>query len=175
MTLGGAIPSVNDMKDEKTAFSHLDATGRARMVDVGDKPETDRTAVARGAVFVHAETLRLLRENLVAKGDALTVAQVAGIQAAKRAHEWIPLAHPIQLDHVSVDFRLDDESSSIAIQASVRARGRTGVEMEAMTAVSAAALALYDMLKAADRNLVIGEVCLWEKRGGRSGEWRREP
>ena len=98
MTLRGALPSVNDMSDEKIVLSHLDAAGRARMVDVGDKPVTDRQAVARGAVFAHAETLRLLRENLVAKGDALTVAQVAGIQAAKRAHEWIPLAHPLQLD-----------------------------------------------------------------------------
>lgn len=145
------------------------------MVDVGDKAESDRSAVARGAVFVHPKTLALLREHEIAKGDALTVAQVAGIQAAKRAHEWIPLAHPVAIDHADVDFRLDDESSSIAIQATVRAHGRTGVELEAITAVAAAALTLYDMLKAADRGIVIGEICLWEKRGGRSGEWRREP
>jgi len=163
------------MSDEEPEFSHLDAGGRARMVDVGDKEETDRFALARGAVFVHASTLAALREDRLTKGDALTIAQIAGIQAAKRAHEWIPLAHPLRLDHVAVDLHPDEESSSIAIQATVRARGRTGVEMEALTAVSAAALTLYDMLKSADRSLVIGEICLWEKRGGRSGEWRRRP
>jgi cyclic pyranopterin phosphate synthase len=163
------------VKEDRSTLSHLDAAGRARMVDVGDKGETERSAVARGALFVHAKTLQLMRDNELSKGDALTVAQVAGIQAAKRTGEWIPLAHPVTVDHVAVEFHLDEETSSIAIQASVRAHGRTGVEMEALTAVAAAALTLYDMLKAADRSVVIGEICLWEKRGGRSGDWRREP
>jgi len=143
------------------------------MVDVSEKPATSRVAEARGRVFMHKDTLRLVAENRAAKGDVLTVARVAAIQGAKRASEWIPLAHPLALTAVDLEFDLDEESASIGILARVRTQGPTGVEMEALTAVSVAALTLYDMLKAADRGMVIGEIALWEKRGGRSGVYRR--
>jgi cyclic pyranopterin phosphate synthase len=143
------------------------------MVDVGDKPATDRVAVARGVVFMHRETLKLVEENRVQKGDVLTVAKLAGIQAAKRTGELIPLAHIIPLSAVDLEFHLDPEGSSIGIQATTRAQHKTGVEMEALVAVSVAALTIYDMLKAADQQMVIGEISLWEKRGGQVGVYRR--
>ena len=143
------------------------------MVDVGAKPVSARVAVARGRVFMHRDTLALLREGRAPKGDVLATAHVAGVMAAKRTSEIIPLAHTLVLDGVDLAFTLDDDSTSIGIEARVRARGRTGVEMEALTAVAVAGLTLYDMLKAVDRGMVMGEIAVWEKRGGRSGVFRR--
>jgi len=154
-------------------LSHLDTRGRVRMVDVSAKRVTSRTAVARGRVFMHRDTLALIARGQAKKGDVLATAHVAGVLAAKRTSEIIPLAHSIPIEGVDMAFSLDSASSSVGIEARVRTRARTGVEMEALTAVSVAALTLYDMLKAADRGMVIGEVTLWEKRGGRSGAWRR--
>src|SRR5262245_32147008 len=154
-------------------LSHLNPQGRVRMVDVGGKPVTARVAVARGRVFAHRDTIALLRDGRTPKGDVLTTAHLAGVMAAKRTSEIVPLAHPIPLDNVDLAFVLEEESASIGIEARVRTRGRTGVEMEALTAVTVAALTLYDMLKAVDRGMVIGEIALWEKRGGRSGVYRR--
>ena len=143
------------------------------MVDVGGKAVTTRVAVAHGRVFTHRDTIGLLRDGRTPKGDVLTTAHLAGVMAAKRTSEIIPLAHPLTLDAVDLAFSLDEEAASIGIEARVRSRGRTGVEMEALTAVAVAALTLYDMLKAVDRGMVIGEIALWEKRGGRSGVYRR--
>jgi cyclic pyranopterin phosphate synthase len=154
-------------------LSHLDAAGRVRMVHVGRKPVTSRVALARGRVFMHRQTLDLIREGRSPKGDVLATAHIAGIMAAKRTSEIIPLAHPIPIDGIEIAFAPDESSSSIGIEARVLTRARTGVEMEALTAVTVAALTLYDMLKAADRGMVIGEITLWEKRGGRSGVYRR--
>ena len=144
------------------------------MVDVSAKRVTLREATARGRVFMHRDTLALLRENRGPKGDVLATAHVAGVMAAKRTSEIIPLAHPIPLEAVDLAFALDADNSSVAIEARVRTRSRTGVEMEALTAVAVAALTLYDMLKAVDRGMVLGEFALWEKRGGRSGVYRRQ-
>jgi cyclic pyranopterin phosphate synthase len=154
-------------------LSHLDSRGRVRMVNVGAKPVTARVAVARGRVFMHRDTLALLRDGRAPKGDVLTTAHLAGVMAAKRTAEIIPLAHALPLDGVDMAFSLDDATASVGIEARVRTRGRTGVEMEALTAVTVAALTLYDMLKAVDRGMVMGEFALWEKRGGRSGVFRR--
>lgn len=155
-------------------FSHLNQAGRGRMVDVGDKEVTQRLALARGWVSMSGQTLERIREGTVGKGDVLGVAQLAGIMAAKRTHELIPLCHPLRLAAVDLDFNLDDERGRVIIEARVRAQDRTGVEMEALTAVSVAGLALYDMCKALDREMVIGDVRLVEKSGGRSGHYRRE-
>jgi cyclic pyranopterin monophosphate synthase len=144
------------------------------MVDVGAKAVTARVAVARGRVFMHRDTLALLRDGRTPKGDVLTTAHLAGVMAAKRTAEFIPLAHTLALDGVDLAFSLDEESTSIGIEARVRARGRTGVEMEALTAVAVAALTVYDMLKAVDRSMVIGDIRLVEKRGGKSGDYRRK-
>jgi cyclic pyranopterin phosphate synthase len=154
-------------------LSHLDARGRVRMVDVGDKPVTARVALARGRVFMHRDTLELLRDGHAPKGDVITTAHVAGVLAAKRTSEIIPLAHSLPLESVDLAFSLDADTASVGIEARVRTRGRTGVEMEALTAVTVAALTLYDMLKAVDRGMVMGEFAVWEKRGGRSGVFRR--
>ena len=154
-------------------LSHLDARGRVRMVDVSAKAETAREAVARGRVRVAAATLGLVRRGKNPKGDLFATAHLAAVMAAKRADEWIPLAHPLRVEGVEVAFALVQRPPSIAIECRVRTTGRTGVEMEALTAVSAAALTLVDMLKAVDRSLVIEQVALWEKRGGRTGEWVR--
>ena len=143
------------------------------MVDVGAKPVTRRVAVARGRVFMNRDTLDLLRDGRTPKGDVLTTAHLAGVMAAKRTSEIIPLAHGLPLDGVELTFTIDMTGASIGIEARARARGRTGVEMEALTAVAVAALTLYDMLKAVDRGMVIGEIAVWEKRGGRSGVFRR--
>ena len=139
-------------------LSHLDASGRVRMVDVSGKRVTLREAVARGKVFMHRDTLDLLRSGQAPKGDVIATAHLAGVMAAKRTSELIPLAHPLALDAVEIAFRFDVESPAVEIESRVRTRGRTGVEMEALTAVTVAGLALYDMLK---------------KRGGRSGAYRR--
>ncbi len=158
-----------------TPLSHLDAQGRVRMVDVTAKSETTREAVARGRVRMAPATLRLLRAGGGPKGNALTTAHLAAVMAAKRTGEWIPLAHPLRVEAVEVAFALESRPAAVSIECRVRTTGRTGVEMEALTAVSAAALTLVDMLKAVDRTLVIGDIALWEKRGGRSGEWLRAP
>lgn len=154
-------------------LSHLDSKGRVRMVDVGGKRVTARGALARGRVFMHRDTLRLLRSGRTPKGNVLVTAHLAGVMAAKRTSEIVPLAHPVPLEAIDLAFSLDDETSSVGIEARVRARGRTGVELEALTAAMVAGLTLYDMLKAVDRGMVMGEFALWEKRGGRSGVYRR--
>lgn len=152
-------------------LSHVDEEGRARMVDVGDKAATARKAIAEGEVHMAAETLDLIRRGALKKGDALSVAQVAGIQAAKRTSELIPFCHPLPVDHISVEFELDDELPGIRIRAEVRVSGKTGVEMEALTAVSVAALTIYDMAKAAQKDMRIQNVRLVEKTGGKSGDY----
>lgn len=154
-------------------LSHLDARGRMRMVDVSAKAETLREAVARGHVRMAPATLRLLREGGAPKGNVLAAAHLAAVMAAKRTGEWIPLAHPLRVEAVDVTFTLEPRRPGVTIETRVRTTGRTGVEMEALTAVAAAALTLIDMLKAVDRSLVVEEIALWEKRGGRSGTWRR--
>jgi cyclic pyranopterin phosphate synthase len=143
------------------------------MVDVGAKQETDRLARARAAVTMKPETLDLIRSGGIAKGDVLAVAQIAGIMAAKRTSGLIPMCHLLLLDEVGLDFRLDEQRSVVEIEAWVRNHGRTGVEMEALTAVSVAALTIYDMCKAVDRGMVIGEIRLAEKSGGKSGAYIR--
>jgi cyclic pyranopterin phosphate synthase len=154
-------------------LSHLDARGRVLMVDVGGKRVTRRVALARGRVFMHRDTLALVRDGRAPKGDVLTTAHLAGVMAAKRTSDLVPLAHPVPLDGVRIAFSFDDEASAVGIEAEVATRARTGVEMEALTAVTVAALTLYDMLKAVDRGMVLGEIALWEKRGGRRGTWTR--
>ncbi len=152
-------------------LSHVDARGRIRMVDVGDKEETQREAVARGRITVGTAALRAIRAGTVKKGDPLQTARLAGIVAAKRTSDLIPLCHPLQLSHVDVEIMR--EKNGYTIEARVRTTGRTGVEMEALTAVAVAALTIYDMLKALDKTMVIGNICVMEKRGGRSGEYKR--
>ena len=152
-------------------LTHLDERGAARMVDVGDKPDTDRVAIAGGMVFMQPETLRLIREGAIKKGDVLTVARIAGIMAAKRTSELIPLCHPLPLTHVDVELTLDDEQSAVRVVATARTRGKTGVEMEALTAVSVAALTIYDMAKAVDRAMKLSDIRLLEKHGGQRGDY----
>ncbi len=151
-------------------LTHVDGEGRARMVDVGRKPDTERVAVARGEVTMRPETLRLIAEGGVPKGDVLAVAQVAGIMAAKRVPDLIPLCHPLLLTRVDVEFYIDEGASRIEIIATARCCGKTGVEMEALTAVSVAALTIYDMAKAVERTMRIGNIRLVRKSGGKSGE-----
>jgi cyclic pyranopterin phosphate synthase len=152
-------------------LTHLDESGAARMVDVGHKPDTERIAVAGGQVQMRPETLRLIREGAIHKGDVLTVARLAGIMAAKRTADLIPLCHPLPLTHLDVTLTLDEAASRVIIRATARTVGKTGVEMEALTAVSAAALTIYDMAKAVDREMRIGDIRLLEKRGGKSGDY----
>ena len=152
-------------------LTHLDDDGNAVMVDVSDKASTERTATAKGSVFMAAETMALILEGGVKKGDVLSVAQLAGIMGAKRTADLIPLCHPLGLDKVSVKIDLDDALPGFIVTAEARVSGSTGVEMEALTAVSVACLTLYDMLKAADRGMVISQVRLLSKSGGRSGDW----
>ena len=151
-------------------LSHVDDEGRVQMVDVGEKVDTDRLAVAKGHVTMRPETLRLIVEKGVAKGDVLPVAQVAGIMAAKRVPDLIPLCHPLLLTKIDVEFDINEEASRIEITATVRSRGKTGVEMEALTAVSVAALTIYDMAKAVERTMRIEDIRLVRKSGGKSGE-----
>ena len=158
------------MADE---LSHLDARGRARMVDVGDKPVTQRVGVARGEVRMDPTTLARIAEGSLPKGDVLATARIAGIQAAKRTSEWIPLCHPLPLDVVEVELRPDPGHSRVEIEARVQVHARTGVEMEALVAVSAAGLTIYDMCKAIDRGITVEGVRLIRKSGGKSGEWKR--
>ncbi len=152
-------------------FTHLDPLGRARMVDVTPKDPSHRRAIARAKVFMSADTASAVARGAIGKGDVLAVARVAGIQAAKRTPELIPLCHPLLVGAVLVNFRIED--TYIEIEAEVETVDRTGVEMEALTACSVAALTVYDMFKSRDKEMVIGEVALWEKSGGRSGHYRR--
>jgi len=154
-------------------LSHTDARGAARMVDVGAKPARRREAEAGAFVAMSPAALRAVRDNRIAKGDVLGVARLAGLQAAKRTADWIPLCHTIPLDGVEVDLDLDAARGRIAIRARARARSATGVEMEALVAAAAAALALYDMIKAVDRAATIGPIGVIRKAGGRRGPWRR--
>ena len=156
--------------NEQHSLTHLDDQGRARMVDVGEKDVTHRVAVARGHVSVQPETARLIRQGLMKKGDVLTIAQVAGIMGSKKTSELIPLCHPLPLDKVDVDLELDEQRCRVNITATASTTARTGVEMEAMTAVSVAALTLYDMCKSVDRGIRIEGLRLVSKRGGRSGD-----
>ena len=155
-------------------LSHLDATGRAKMVDVGGKPETARAAVAEGAVRMSREAFELVERHAVDKGDVLATAELGGTMGAKRTGELIPLCHPVVLDHVAVSAALAPELPGVRITASAKAVGRTGVEMEALTAVAVACLTVYDMVKAVDRSMTIEHVRLVEKTGGTRGDWRRE-
>ena len=154
-------------------LTHLDEEGRARMVNVGDKALTHRVCVAVGEVRMAPETLAKIMASEIEKGDVLATARLAGIQASKRTSEWIPLAHPLPLDAVSVDFEPGQADGLLLIRARAEAHWRTGVEMEALVAVSAAALTIYDMCKAIDRGMLIGEIGLLEKSGGKSGNWIR--
>ncbi len=151
-------------------LSHIDEQGRARMVDVGAKPDTQREAVARGLVTMKPETLKLVAEGAISKGEVLSVARVAGIMAAKNTPHLVPMCHPLLLSHVEVDLRLDSDISAIEITATVRTTGKTGVEMEALTAVSGSALTIYDMCKAVDKAMRIEKVRLVRKTGGKSGD-----
>jgi len=155
-------------------LTHLDEQGRAHMVDIGAKDVTHRICVARCEVRMAAETLARISEGRVAKGDVLATARIAGIQAAKRTHELIPLCHLLALSKVTVDFELDEAGRCVNVTALCRLSGQTGVEMEAMTATMAALLTLYDMVKAIDRSAEIGSVRLLEKHGGKSGSWTRD-
>jgi cyclic pyranopterin phosphate synthase len=154
-------------------LSHLDESGRARMVDVGDKPESRRTAVAEGQVRMSREAYDLVAAHAVAKGDVLAVAEVAGVMAAKRTGELIPLCHPLGLDVVRVEARLAPELPGVRLSATASVTGRTGVEMEALTAVGVGCLTVYDMVKAVDREMVIEGIRLISKSGGTRGDWRR--
>jgi cyclic pyranopterin phosphate synthase len=151
-------------------LTHLDNKGRAQMVDVGQKPDTEREAIAKGEVVMREETLELIRSGLLKKGDVLTVAQLAGVMGAKKTADLIPLCHPLQLTHIQVDLELDNKLPGVQITAAVRTLGKTGVEMEALAAVSIAALTVYDMAKAAEKTMVIRNVRLVEKHGGLSGD-----
>lgn len=158
-------------------LSHVDEQGRARMVDVGDTPDTQREAIARGRVLMQPQTLALIQEGGLPKGDVLAVAQVAGVMAAKRTHELIPMCHPLLLTHIGVEFELREPEqegnlAQVDIIAKVRTTGRTGVEMEALTAVTVAGLTIYDMCKAVDRGMRLDAVRLVRKSGGKSGEWQ---
>lgn len=153
------------------ALTHFDAAGRAAMVDVSGKEETARTATARGRIVMQPETLALIREGRAGKGDVLGVARIAGIMAAKKTHELIPLCHPLMISKVTLDLEPEGEDA-VAIEATVKLSGRTGVEMEALTAVTVAALTVYDMVKAVDRSMRIEDVRLVHKAGGKSGEFR---
>jgi len=155
-------------------LTHVDESGRARMVDVGAKDDTERVAIAKGEIVMKPETLALIRAGSIKKGDVLAVAQVAGIMAAKRTSELIPLCHPIPLTKVDVDLMLDESLPGVRLIATAKTVGKTGVEMEALTAVSVAALTVYDMAKAAEKTMKIQNIRLVEKHGGKSGDIKNE-
>lgn len=155
-------------------LTHLNEAGRARMVDVTDKNLTQRTAIARGRVRTSPETIRLIAGHGFKKGDVLAVAQVAGIMGAKRTSDIIPMCHPINITGVDLDFQLNESAGTVEIEATVKVAGQTGVEMEALSAVSIAALTIYDMCKAMDKGMIIEEICLVRKTGGKSGDFYRE-
>jgi len=158
-----------------SSFTHIDDKGRVRMVDVTDKQPTVRVAVAAGAVMMRPATLKLISDQKVKKGNVLETARIAGIMAAKKTSELIPMCHPLSLTHVQIDFEPDETSHCIRIEASVRTIDQTGVEMEALTAVSTAALTVYDMCKSYDRDMTIASIRLLEKSGGKSGTYKRKP
>lgn len=155
-------------------FTHFNEQGRAKMVDVGEKPLTQRVAVAAGRVLVNPETFRLIRSGGMKKGDVLTVAQIAGVMGAKRTPDLIPMCHPILMDGIDLHLTLDETRLSVEIQASVSCDGRTGVEMEALTAVTTAALTVYDMCKAVQKDMVISDIRLLRKTGGVHGDYHRK-
>ncbi|MBL0713461.1 MAG: cyclic pyranopterin monophosphate synthase MoaC [Desulfosarcina sp.] len=157
-----------------TEFTHLDQDGRVRMVDVSDKPPTDRRAIAQAVVVMQPETLAQIQDQNVKKGNVLETARIAGVMAAKQTAALIPMCHPLNLRHVQVDFHPDESRHQIRIEAAVRIHDRTGIEMEALTAATVAALTIYDMCKALDRGMQITDVWLVQKSGGRSGTYRRE-
>jgi len=163
------------MSNDSPKLSHLDERGQARMVDVGDKQVTERLARACAVVRMQLATLELLLDGRAPKGDVLATARIAGIQAAKRTWELIPLCHPIRLSGITIEFEPDRTGGTLRIESCIRASDRTGAEMEALTAASIAALTIYDMLKAVDRGMTIENVGLLEKQGGKSGHWTREP
>ena len=152
-------------------LTHLDETGAARMVDVGDKAETVRVAVAEGSVKMQAATLSLIKSGNAAKGDVIGTARIAGIMAAKKTHDLIPLCHPLLLSKISIDIETDEVLPGLRVVATVKLTGKTGVEMEALTAVSVACLTIYDMAKAADKAMIIQDIRLLQKSGGKSGDW----
>lgn len=156
----------------RKTLSHLNARGQATMVDVSDKPETERTAIAEGFIAMRPETLRLIEQGDAKKGDVLATARIAGIMAAKRTHELIPLCHPLPLTKVTVDFAPQADPPGLRVEAMAKVSGKTGVEMEAMTAVSVACLTVYDMVKAVDRAVSFSGIRLIEKTGGKSGPYR---
>ena len=158
----------------KRKLTHVDSSGRARMVDVSQKPVTQREAVAKGLVRMQPSTLQLLRQGQTAKGDVLAVAQVAGIMAAKQTYQFIPLCHPLSIDDARIEFRLAEAESAVEITATILSTGKTGVEMEALTAVAVSALTIYDMLKAADRGMRLESIRLVRKKGGKSGTIKLE-
>jgi cyclic pyranopterin phosphate synthase len=154
-------------------LTHLDKDGSAKMVDISGKPSTHREAIAKGSVYMKPETLRLIEGRKVPKGDVLCVSRIAGIMAAKKTGELIPMCHPLNIALIDIDFNLDSKKSKIDIKACVKILGQTGVEMEALTAVSLAALTIYDMCKAVDKEMIISDIVLIEKKGGRSGVFKR--
>jgi len=154
-------------------FTHLDTLGRVRMVDVSDKPQTARAAMAQGIIVMTPETLEKIQDQAVKKGNVLETARIAGIMAAKKTSELIPMCHPLNITHVQIDFFPDNEKSAIRIEASVKITGQTGVEMEALTAVTVAALTIYDMCKSYDKEMIISDIMLVEKSGGKSGSFIR--
>jgi cyclic pyranopterin phosphate synthase len=153
-------------------LTHFDASGQAHMVNVGDKPNTHRIAIATGRITMLPETFSMIEAGTHKKGDVLGIARIAGIQASKKTSDLIPLCHPLALTHVSLEFSLNKDSSSISCQVRAETTGPTGVEMEALTAVQVTLLTIYDMAKAVDRGMVMGDVHLLEKSGGKSGEWK---
>lgn len=161
----------NAKRRTEKRLTHIDESGRARMVDVSGKEITAREAIAKAKVKMLKETLKLVKEGGIKKGDVLAVAQVAGIMAAKKTHELIPMCHPLEITGVDINFAIDERNSTIEIEAAVRTMDRTGVEMEALTAVSAAALTIYDMCKAVERGIKITDIRLVKKSGGKSGRY----
>jgi cyclic pyranopterin phosphate synthase len=155
-------------------LTHFDDEGKARMVDVSEKPLTQRDAVVRGSVYMKPETLRLIKDRQISKGDVLSVARIAGIMAAKKTSDLIPMCHPLNIASVGIDFYINENKNKIDIKTTVKIVGQTGVEMEALTATSIAALTIYDMCKAVDKEMVISDIMLMEKRGGKSGEFKRK-
>ncbi len=162
------------MSPDKNKLTHLDTSGTARMVDVGEKPDSERVAVAAGSVRMQPETLVAIQQGNLKKGDVLSVARIAGIMGAKRTADLIPLCHPLPLSYIDVELVIDSEASAIHITSTARTYGKTGVEMEALTAVNIAALTIYDMAKAIDRGMRIDNIRLIEKRGGTRGEYHAD-
>lgn len=155
-------------------LTHLDETGAAHMVDVGQKSETERTAIAEGCLIMQPETLKLIIEDQITKGDVLATARIAGIMAAKKTSDLIPLCHPLMLTKIAIDIAADHSLPGMHVRAAVALNGKTGVEMEALTAVSTACLTIYDMVKAIDKGMSISNIRLIEKSGGKSGHWKRK-